>query len=565
MRFHHAIAAAWLFLICAVAPALAEKRVALVVGNGAYRHADRLDNPVNDARAMRDALKVPALGFDVVYGEDLDHAGMRRRIGEFAGLAGGADVAIVYFAGHGATFGDTPYVVPVDAEFSKLDQMAYELIAVETLIGELRRATGVRIAILDACRDNGAERRLKQARGEATRGLGPVKNPDGLIMAYATQHLSTAADSGGGGHSPFTAALLQNIATPGLDVKDVFFNIGRDVVKATDGRQRPEISVSIFERYALVPAAAAGGNALPTAPPGFAVPPPTPRPLSVNAPLTAERERGLTPKDTFRECADCPEMVVVPAGSFTMGSPQNEKDRRSDEGPQHTVMIGRAFAAGRFHVTHGQFAAFVQKTGYLTSGTCLFAEDKDMRAYWRGLGLAQDGSHPAVCVGFDDAKAYVDWVAKETGKPYRLLSESEWEYAARGQTSPGAYPRFWFGNDEKVLCRYGNFLDRQGGWKDAPCDDGYKDTSPVGHYEPNAFGLHDMAGNAAQFTADCWHDNYNGAPADGSARNDGCERSRVVRGGAFNTYPDGLRAAARSGLWAASTGIGFRVARTLGP
>ena len=180
MRIAQIIAAACLTLLCALAPAhAAEKRVALVVGNGAYRHADRLDNPVNDARSVRDALKSPALGFEVVYGEDLDHDGLRRVIGQFAGLAGDADVALVFFAGHGATFGDTPYVVPVDAEFENLDRMPYELIAVEALIGELRRAKGVRIAILDACRDNGAERALKRQRGEATRGLGPMKNPDG--------------------------------------------------------------------------------------------------------------------------------------------------------------------------------------------------------------------------------------------------------------------------------------------------------------------------------------------------------------------------------------------------
>jgi hypothetical protein len=267
VHFSKIIAAMWLAFLCTLGTAHADKRVALVIGNGAYRHADRLDNPVNDARGVRDALKSSPLGFEVVYGEDLDQRALRRKIGEFAGLVGGADVAIVYFAGHGATFGDTPYVVPVDAEFSNLDEVPYELIAVETLIGELRRAKGgVRIAILDACRDNAAERSLKRARGEGTRGLGPMKNPDGLILAYATQYLSTAVD-GGGGHSPFTAALLHNIATPGLDVKDVFFNIGHDVVAATASRQRPEISVSIYERSALVPAPRSAGVS-PASPPG---------------------------------------------------------------------------------------------------------------------------------------------------------------------------------------------------------------------------------------------------------------------------------------------------------
>jgi uncharacterized caspase-like protein len=234
--------------------AYADRRVALVVGNGAYRHADRLANPVNDARGMRDALK--RLGFEVTFGEDLDQRALRRVIGQFANGVDGADVAIVYYAGHGATFGDTPYVVPVDAEFASLGEVPYELVAVETLIGELRRAKGVRIAILDACRDNVAERELKRqfaTRGGAeSRGLGPMKNPEGLILAYATQYLSTAADNSGSGNSPFTAALLNNIATPGLDVKDLFFKVGRDVVVATGGRQRPEISISMYDQYALV-------------------------------------------------------------------------------------------------------------------------------------------------------------------------------------------------------------------------------------------------------------------------------------------------------------------------
>jgi uncharacterized caspase-like protein len=131
---------------------------------------------------------------------------LRRTVGRFAEIVDDADVAIVYFAGHGATFADTPYVVPVDAEFLSLRQVPYELVPVETLIGELRRAKGVRIAILDACRDNTAERELKRQAaprgGEVSRGLGPMRNPEGLILAYATQYLSTAADIGTKGNVP---------------------------------------------------------------------------------------------------------------------------------------------------------------------------------------------------------------------------------------------------------------------------------------------------------------------------------------------------------------------------
>jgi formylglycine-generating enzyme required for sulfatase activity/uncharacterized caspase-like protein len=619
LRFPQAIVIAVLALACALAPAHAEKRVALVIGNGAYVHADKLTNPINDARGMRDALA--GLKFDVIYGEDLGGQALRRKIGEFAGRVDDADVAIVYFAGHGATFGDAPYVVPIDAEFAALDQMPYELIAVETLIVELRRAKGVRIAILDACRDNGAEQALKQSRVvAASRGLAPPKNPAGLIIAYATQHGATAADSAGSRNSPFTASLIANIATPGLDVTDMFRKVGREVDAATGGRQRPEISISMYEQYVLAPSAAAGpsggsaavseaertwgivqnttsvavlddyisrfgdvpiyGNlarakreelaksqeaavVAPLPPSGIQVV----TPPSGAAPLTAAQERGLRPKDSFLECENCPELVVVPAGSFTMGSPKGEKDRIETEGPQHLVTISKPFAVGKFHVTVDQFAAFVRETGYydVASKCESFEGSKPQDRSWRSPGFAQEGSHPVVCVSWDAAKAYVDWLAKKTGRPYRLLSEAEWEYAARGRTSPGAYPRFWFGNDEKILCRYGNFWDQKGGYNRALCNDRYANTSPAGHYEPNSFGLYDMFGNAWQWMADCWHHDYSGAPADGSAWTTGCpEIAHVVRGGSWDGSPGSIRAASRI-VHALGNNVGFRVARTLAP
>jgi formylglycine-generating enzyme required for sulfatase activity len=182
---------------------------------------------------------------------------------------------------------------------------------------------------------------------------------------------------------------------------------------------------------------------------------------------------------------------------------------------------------------------------------------------WHNPGFAQGGTHPVVCVSFDDATAYIAWVAKKTGKLYRLLSEAEFEYAARGRTAPGVYPRFWFGDDEKELCRYGNFLDQKAGNSSA-CNDGYDRTSPVGHYVLNAFGLYDMFGNAWQWTADCRNDSYNNAPADGSAWITGNCRVHMLRGGTWNQGPIGVRAARR--VWDDGTPNvdgGLRVARTL--
>jgi formylglycine-generating enzyme required for sulfatase activity len=275
------------------------------------------------------------------------------------------------------------------------------------------------------------------------------------------------------------------------------------------------------------------------------------------APLSMAEECSLKPKDSFRECEDCPEMVVVPAGSFTMGSPENEKDRDNDEGPQHVVTIGRPFAVGKWHMTRDQFAVFARETSFADHSKCS----------WSNPG-AGDGSHPVTCISWDDTKAYIEWVAKKTGKPYRMLTEAEFEYAARGRTSPGAYPRFWFGDNERNLCRYGNFADKKSMFSGAPCDDGYKYTSPTGHYQPNAFGLYDMFGNALQWTQDCWHDHYYGAPSDGSAWTTNCREDRplVARGGHWLSQPERLRAAARAMVFRSENGvIGFRLARTLTP
>jgi len=297
------------------------------------------------------------------------------------------------------------------------------------------------------------------------------------------------------------------------------------------------------------------------------------------APLSAAEECALKPKDSFRECANCPELVVVPAANFTMDSPESEKDRRNDEGPQHRVTIGKPFAVGKFHVTVDQFAAFVAETGYDAGSKCRTFEDGKVEErsgrLWRNPGFAQSGSHPAVCLSLNDAKAYMDWLARKTGKTYRLLTEAEWEYAARARIEPAAYSRYSFGDDENDLCRYGNGADQTAkstvpgasNWTIAPCNDGYAYTSPVGSFAANAFGLYDMQGNARQWTEDCYHDNYAGAPSDGSAWTTGDCSRRILRGGSWFVNPGDLRAASRvSGTDGfRSRNDGLRVGRTLTP
>ena len=165
----------------------------------------------------------------------------------------------------------------------------------------------------------------------------------------------------------------------------------------------------------------------------------------------------------FKDCPDCPEMVPLPAGEFLMGSPKSEEGRFENEDPQHKVTIPAPFAVGRTHVTRDQFAKFVKATGHKTEGGCYtwaggeFKDDK--HASWRSPGFEQSGDHPAVCLNWHDATAYVAWLAKTTGQSYRLLSEAEAEYSARGVTKATPQPRYFFGDAESDLCKYANGAD----------------------------------------------------------------------------------------------------------
>ena len=257
------------------------------------------------------------------------------------------------------------------------------------------------------------------------------------------------------------------------------------------------------------------------------------------------------PGDTFRDCEGCPEMVVVPSGSYMMGSPWSEEDRDTGEGPVHRVTIGKPFAVGVYEVTRGQWSAFVSETGYSTGDMCWVYEGgewrKRSRRSWRNPGYSQSDTHPVVCASWKEAWSYALWLFRRTGKKYRLLSESEWEYVARA----GTQGRYHFGR--AITPHEANYNKLNGG------------TTPVGSYPANSFGLYDVHGNVWEWTQDCWNDGYAGAPADGGVWESGdCER-RVMRGGSWYLEPRHLRSALRIGIVSAYRvdDVGFRVARTL--
>ena len=203
----------------------------------------------------------------------------------------------------------------------------------------------------------------------------------------------------------------------------------------------------------------------------------------------------------FRDCLACPELVVVPAGSFLMGSPVSETRRDDDEGPQHRVTIPAPLAVGRYEVTFAEWDACV------AAGGCPHRPDD---AGW-GRGRR---TRPVINVSWKDAQAYVQWLSRKTGQTYRLLSEAEWEYVARAGTSTAWY----WGAREAGQCGYANGADEEAkkhnsSWTVVGCDDGYYRTAPVGRFEANAFGLYDVLGNVWEWVQDCWHESYEGATA----------------------------------------------------
>ena len=280
----------------------------------------------------------------------------------------------------------------------------------------------------------------------------------------------------------------------------------------------------------------------------------------------AEAARQRTqPGATFRDCPTCPQMVVVPGGSYQMGSPSYEAGRDEDEGPVHRVTIGQAFAVGVYEVTRGEYGRFVSATGYEGESGCWtwrggkWEEEKGWS--WRDPGYRQSEREPVVCVSWQDARAYVEWLSRQTGKAYRLLSEAEWEYVARAGTTTA---RYW-GEGESGQCRYANGGDSSWASDGANCDDGHYRTAPVGSFRPNAFGLYDVSGNVWEWTQDCWNASYAGAPSNGQAWERGDCSRRVLRGGSWFNYPRLLRSANRGWNTAVNrpSYIGFRIARSV--
>ena len=275
--------------------------------------------------------------------------------------------------------------------------------------------------------------------------------------------------------------------------------------------------------------------------------------------MAADNANGLKPLPHFKDCDQCSEMVVLPAGQFMMGATDDdtkggdEQDKlisQESETPRHLVHV-KSFALAKFDVTREQFALFAMFTRFESKGCQIYANTppdyikifgkknwfSPAYANWERPGFNQTELDPVVCVSWNDAQQYIAWlnstVGKETGHHYRLPTEAEWEYAARAGTDT---PNYWGGVGSPSQCKYANAKDLSA--KDinpeypyANCDDGYRNTSPVGSFLPNAWGLYDMLGDVEQWTQDCWHENYADSLATGPALGPGNCSNRELRGG----------------------------------
>jgi formylglycine-generating enzyme required for sulfatase activity len=600
------VAIALLLLLCAPCAAQSEKRIALLIGNKDYKPGvGALVNPLNDVRIVGEALK--AVGFDVLKPvQNARRSDMLLAVHDFAAKlkAAGADaVGFLYYSGHGIASAGENYLIPVDVDEPSTRLLSVQGVRQSEVLAILRTEApnAAHYLVLDACRNT-----LQGTRGG--KGFVPVGQQSGVLVAFAAEPGKTASDTGRGS-GPYAAALAYELIKPGQTDLIMFHRVRVAVIQQTggdqvpwteDGIQRPE-RVLFGGEIKLVPVAPAHPQiseaertwawirnttdqavlenfikqfgdtpfgeeakarltelkkqqvaiaappppvrptpARPTEPPASNAPAPAPTRCEGVEALVGNERRCLKPKDTFKDCPECPEMVVVPAGEFMMGSLENEAQRRMDESAQRKVTVAASFAVGKFEVTFAEWDACV------AGGACRHNPSD------QSLGR---GKRPVFNVSWDDVNnEYLPWLSQKTGKRYRLLTEAEWEYAARaGTTTP-------FSTGRTITTEQANF-------NSGPKGQNRRTSIEVGSLQPNAFGLYDLHGNVLEWVEDCYKDSYAGSPTDGSVGPSVSGCSRVVRGGAWASLAGDLRSANRRKEPQAVrfTILGFRVARTLSP
>ena len=593
----------WL-LMGAMPIAWGAERVALVIGNNAYQHGGALTNAVSDAKTVGDALS--SLGFRVLRKQDLSYTGWLDALDELGKAAVGADWAVVYYAGHGIQVQGKNHLIPVDVGLNREGDLR-RTVLLDDLLTEVNQARELGLVILDACRDNPFAARLNQGTGRSVAGRGLARvgqTGKNTLVAFATREDTIAADSG-----VYAAALVQHLATPGLEVERLFGKVRDEVMKRTGNVQQPFTYGSLGGGYyAFKPASA-------PVPPPAPAPAPTPAPaaslpapavdhdliawqsaekcgkpacfqayledypngryarmaraqLKVEAPPPAPQAASASAPSPFRPTV--PE--EAPAEGSRPQAGQVFRDTLSDgtRGPALVVIPagefqmgspasepGRSdderqhevsvagFAIGQYEVTFADYDRFCAATKREKPGD-------------EGWGR---GQRPVINVSWNDAVAYAEWLSQQTNQKYRLPTEAEWEYTARAGTTTA----FWTGRC--VTTDQANY-DGDYGYGDPDCGaktgvDRQK-TLPVGSFKANPWGLYDTMGNVWEWTCSEWDEQYGGAESRCSTEN-GITGARAVRGGSWFYKPVGVRSAFRGWDDPLYRGYnrGFRLARSL--
>ena len=631
-----------LALACLVAlitfPAHA-RRVALVIGNADYQ-VGPLANPVNDANAIAQAFQ--GLGFDkIIRATNATKAQMEKALAEMSDEAVGAEMAVVYFAGHGTERDGQNFLIPVDARLNRASDLGTQAIRLSDVLDQLNGATKLKLVILDACRNNVFP--LQGAQRMVTRGLARVEPANNTLVFYAAKDGTTADDGPGQPNSPFTGALLKHLPTPGLEIRILLAAVTKEVRTITNQRQEPyHYGTMDPELIYIMPPVGGGGataskiddsadliaaiNALtkpstiarftwhsnpavrtaaqarlvllersgaPAAMPASSVASTpiasTPVPTALDPIAALVPGSGQSARDRLadgRECRSCPEMVVIPTGSFLMGSTSAEKEKITRQRPelskyfsaeedQRRVDMPVPFAVGVSHVTRGEFESFIEASGHVVSGPCAAFDVKfsswrpQSSKTWRAPGFSQSKLHPVVCIDFNDANAYVAWLSRATGKEYRLLSSREAEYVTRATNIPVAQGQYSFGDDMAELCKYANFSDSS--WMTAfpgkgsnVCRDGYSHSAPVKSFKENRWGIFDAHGNVFSWTGDLAEARLREVNQQTQKRTNA--DARIARGGSYHSIPEFVRSAYRSSIWSneRTDFLGLRVARKVG-
>ena len=479
-------------------------RAALIIGNASYPDASTpLSTTIRDARSLAEELRRSE--FDVDLKENLGKDDMRRAIDAFIAKIRSGMAALFYFNGYGIQVARQTYLIPVNAQVWTEAEVRRDGISVDDVLAQLqRKGARVKIIVIDAARRNPFERRFRAAPA----GLAALDAPEGTLAMYSAAPGKVINESSGT-NSVFMTELLKEMRSPNRTAEEVFNRTRLGVSRVTNNEQVPWVASSLLEEFYFGSSPVVTG---PTPAP-TPTPSPTPSPTPTPSPPTTSSQPPRTdmkPGDSFRDCEGCAEMVVIPAGSFDMGS------NTEYENPPHRVSFAKQFAIGRYEVTFDQWDKCFEEKG------CKHRPDD--RDWGRG-------NRPVINVSWDDIKLFIAWLSQKSGQTYRLPSEAEWEYAARGGTTTP----YWWGRE--VGSRQANCRE---------CDSGSgQQTLPVGSFKANPFGLYDTAGNAAEWVDDCWNESYRNAPTNGSAWLAGQCRLRVLRGGAFDSAAKYVRSSAR--------------------